>query len=71
MNTDWIKWHAAELAAVTAPAVGAVATDQWWLLIATGVFTAQWLRHEIAHRPQPCPVNIENRRREPVEMTVA
>lgn len=68
MNTDWLKWHAAELAAVTVPTSTAVVTHQWWLLAVTLVAGAQWVRHEVANRPQPCPVQTA-RRRETTELT--
>lgn len=37
----WVRWHAPELAAVTAPTVAAVTLSPWWALPAT-VVTARW-----------------------------
>lgn len=54
MNTNWIKWHAAELAAATVPTVAGVVVSPWWLIV-SGVVVAQWVRHELTNRPDPCP----------------
>jgi hypothetical protein len=48
---QWIGWHLAELAGVTAPLVLAVTVDVWWAALSVSVATA-WLAHELRTRRQ-------------------
>lgn len=54
MNGQWMRWHVAELAAVTAPTVAAVTVHPAWLAV-TALFLARWVRAELSHRPDPPP----------------
>lgn len=48
--TTWLRWHAAELAAVLLPATAAVTVSPWWAVLA-GAVGARWVWLEVrVHR---------------------
>lgn len=62
--TGWLRWHAPELAAVTATTAAAVSWSPWCALLSAGL-VGRWAWQEWrAHTPDPGPPPSDDSRRD-------